>query len=290
MHCRGSFRQSVEDAPGALSAAIDAACAACDVLLLTGGVSAGDFDYVPRCLRERGAEILFHGVAVKPGKPTLFARSGSTWIFGLPGNPVSTFVICGILLRPFLYRRMGITWQPPSHQAVLAETIARREADRTELIPVRVREGAATPVEYHGSSDLNGLGAADGLLRVPRGTFEVPQGTAVAVRPYSRASWKVWQRLIPWIGTSAVTRRASPLSSSCGAWACPRSSNRRSCSSFSIAWAPPASSSVSSPPSPRPAARSPRCSPIPSPRDGSARGPWSSSSTWGRPFPSSFSG
>jgi molybdopterin molybdotransferase len=183
MRCRGSFLRSVEDEPGALSAAIDAACAACEVVLLTGGVSAGDFDYVPRCLQERGAEILFHGVAVKPGKPALFARSGACWIFGLPGNPVSTFVIFEVLVKPFLYRRMGITWQPLSYPAVLAETIKRREADRTEFIPVRMRDGAATPVAYHGSSDLNGLGAADGLLRVPRGTFEVPKGTAVEVRP-----------------------------------------------------------------------------------------------------------
>ena len=67
---------------------------------------------MPRCLEELGAEILFHGVAVKPGKPTLFARRGDTWIFGLPGNPVSTFVIFEVFVRPFLYRRMGIDWTP----------------------------------------------------------------------------------------------------------------------------------------------------------------------------------
>jgi molybdopterin molybdotransferase len=183
MHCPSGAPLAVEDLPGPLAAAIGAACAISELVLLTGGVSAGDFDYVPQCLREQGADILFHGVAVKPGKPSLFARRGPTWIFGLPGNPVSTFVIFELFVKPFLYRRMGLPWEPPSQSVVLAETYRRRIADRTEFHPVRVSGGKATPLAFHGSSHLNALGHANALMRVERGINEVAEGTPIEVRP-----------------------------------------------------------------------------------------------------------
>jgi molybdopterin molybdotransferase len=183
LHCPSSAPRSVEDLPGPLAAAIDEACRTSELGLLTGGVSAGDFDYVPQCLKEQGAEILFHGVAVKPGKPSLFARRGTAWIFGLPGNPVSTFVIFELFVKPFLYRRMGLPWEPPSQRVVLAETYRRRAADRTEFHPVRVSGGTATPLAFHGSSHLNALGQANALMRVERGVHEVAGGTPIEVRP-----------------------------------------------------------------------------------------------------------
>jgi molybdopterin molybdotransferase len=102
MKCSSSLRTGVEDQPTPLAAAIRESLSNCDVLLLTGGVSAGSFDFVPDCLRGLGAEVLFHGVAVKPGKPALFARRGGQYVFGLPGNPVSTFVIFELFVKPFL--------------------------------------------------------------------------------------------------------------------------------------------------------------------------------------------
>ena len=152
------------------------------MLLLTGGVSEGDFDYVPRCLEELGADILFHGVAVKPGKPTLFARRGDTWIFGLPGNPVSTFVIFEVFVRPFLYRRMGIDWSPRTVRGTLGAPVRRKTAERTEFLPVTVRQGVVTPVAFHGSAHLNALGGADGLIRVEKGVAEVARGTEIDAR------------------------------------------------------------------------------------------------------------
>jgi molybdopterin molybdotransferase len=179
--CRAAT--TVEDEPGALSAAIEKALARCDVVLLTGGVSEGDFDFVPGCLRGLGAEILFHHVAVKPGKPTLFARRGEKFLFGLPGNPVSVFVIFEVFVKPFLYRRMGIDWDPPTYRGVLAEAVRRRNVERTEFLPVRVRRGGVTPVAFHGSSHLNALSEADGLIRVEKGVSEIPIGTEIDVRP-----------------------------------------------------------------------------------------------------------
>lgn len=183
MRCPGRARTGVEDRPGPLAAAIEEALSGCDVLLLTGGVSVGSFDHVPGCLEEMGAEIFFHGVAVKPGKPTLFARRGEQYIFGLPGNPVSTFVIFELLVKPFLFRRMGIDWTPASHRGTLARAISRNTADRTEFLPVRVRQGLVEAVGYHGSAHLNALAEADGLVRIEVGVHELLEGTQVDVRP-----------------------------------------------------------------------------------------------------------
>jgi molybdopterin molybdotransferase len=119
---------------------------------------------------------------VKPGKPSLLARRGDSWIFGLPGNPVSTFVIFEIMVKPFLYRRMGIDWTPPSCRGALAEAVKRRSVERTEFLPVRLREGAVGLVPFHGSAHLDALGEADGLIRVERGVASIERGTEVDVR------------------------------------------------------------------------------------------------------------
>ena len=183
MRCPCGPYEMVEDSPEALSAALRAALASADLVLLTGGVSAGDFDYVPGSLRDLGAEILFHGVAVKPGKPVLFARRGKGFIFGLPGNPVSTFVMFEVFVKPFLYRRMGIEWAPPAVRGVVTERISRRLAERAEFLPVRMRQGLVRQVAFHGSSHQNALAEADGLIRVEKGVTEIVQGTEIDVRP-----------------------------------------------------------------------------------------------------------
>jgi molybdopterin molybdotransferase len=182
MRCPCRQAGTVADEPAALSRALQGAMQGCGLLLLTGGVSEGDFDYVPRCLQELGAEILFHGVAVKPGKPTLFARRGGTWIFGLPGNPVSTFVIFEVFVKPFLYRRMGIDWVPRTVRGTLGASVRRRSVERAEFLPVTVRQGVVTPVSFHGSAHLNALGGADALIRVELGVAEVARGTEIDAR------------------------------------------------------------------------------------------------------------
>ena len=183
MGCPSRYLGTVADQRDVLTHALARALEQCEVVLLTGGVSEGDFDFVPRCLEELRAEILFHGVAVKPGKPTLFARRGDRFVFGLPGNPVSSFVIFEVFVKPFLYRRMGIEWSAPVFRGRLAAAISRTASDRTEFLPVRVRGGEVTPVAYHGSAHLNALGDADGLVRVEKGIQSLAKGVEVDVRP-----------------------------------------------------------------------------------------------------------
>jgi molybdopterin molybdotransferase len=182
MGCRSRSFGVIADEEGPLAAAIETALSFSDLLLITGGVSAGDFDFVPQSLAALGAEVLFHGIAVKPGKPALFARRGEGYVFALPGNPVSTFVIFEVLVKPFLFRRMGLDWSPPCLRAVLAKEIRRGHTERTEFLPVRVKGGSVFPIAFHGSSHLNALAEADGLVRVPKGVAVIPEGTQIDVR------------------------------------------------------------------------------------------------------------
>lgn len=183
MRCPSRFIGPVADQPDALRAAVATALDSCRLVLLTGGVSEGDYDYVPRVLESLGAEVLFHGVAIKPGKPTLFARMGDRFIFGLPGNPVSTFVIFEVLVKELLFRLMGFDWSPPSFAAQLGERIARRSTERTEFLPVRIQDGTAFPVAYHGSADLNAFAETHGLVRIEKGVAAIDKGERIDVRP-----------------------------------------------------------------------------------------------------------
>jgi len=183
LRCPSRFLGVVVDQPAPLSRLIESALSSCELVLLTGGVSAGDFDFVPRCLLELGAQVLFHGVAVKPGKPTLFARRGERYVFGLPGNPVSSFVIFEIFVKPFLHRWMGLDWKPHVFRARLGAEVHRRGTDRTEFLPVSARDGRVAPVAYHGSAHLNALGDAYGLIRMEKGADTLEEGAEVDVRP-----------------------------------------------------------------------------------------------------------
>ncbi len=183
MRCPARRRGIVADEPARLKDAMARALDEHELVLLSGGVSVGDFDYVPRCLEDLGAEILFHGVAVKPGKPTLFAGRGGSWVFGMPGNPVSTFVIFEVLVKPFLYGRMGLDWEPILFRCTLDEAVHRTDVERLEYLPVRVRGGVVTPIAFHGSAHLNALGEADGLIVMERGVAEIKRGTEIDVRP-----------------------------------------------------------------------------------------------------------
>jgi len=98
---------TVGDDRAAIAAAVRAALAEADMLLVTGGVSVGDFDFTRAALEDLGAEIVFAGVAIKPGKPLLFARADGKPIFGLPGNPVAALVCAEEFVRPALERLQG---------------------------------------------------------------------------------------------------------------------------------------------------------------------------------------
>jgi molybdopterin molybdotransferase len=151
-----------------------------DVLVLSGGVSMGKSDLVPRVLNELGVRTVFHQVAQRPGKPLWFgvARSGAT-VFGLPGNPVSTFVCVARYVLPTLSIAMG---QPPgaAEQIALGAPVTVNRA-LTWFVPVRVAvdDGGrawAVPRRTNGSGDFTALAGTDGFVELPPGPNTYPQG------------------------------------------------------------------------------------------------------------------
>jgi molybdopterin molybdotransferase len=151
-----------------------------DVIVMSGGVSKGKFDYIPNILEELGVEKKFHFVRQRPGKPFWFGRykNGNGVVFALPGNPVSTFVGLYRYVIPFLYRSAGL--EPVVVQAQLEEDF-RFEPDLTYFLQVKLRfneQGVllARPVPGLGSGDLANLLEADGLLELPTGQTEYKFG------------------------------------------------------------------------------------------------------------------
>ncbi len=153
-----------------------------DVVIICGGVSVGDFDFVPEVLKQNDVDLLFEKIAIKPGKPTVFGMSDNVFCFGMPGNPVSGFVIFELLVKPFLYKMMGHDYKHCKIVARLEETIKRKRAQRQNWIPV-VMTGpdSARPIEYHGSAHIDALCGADGLISMDVGVTEINKETSVRV-------------------------------------------------------------------------------------------------------------
>jgi molybdopterin molybdotransferase len=157
------------DQKGALRSLIEKALEA-DMLLLSGGVSMGKYDFVEDALAELGAEFYFSSVAIRPGKPLVFGRVRGKFFFGLPGNPVSGFVTCNLFARPAIGVLMGSGFERPSFlRARLAKSVHHRTG-LTTFMPARIETRDAEPVVslvgWQGSGDLVGVAEANGFLVV----------------------------------------------------------------------------------------------------------------------------
>lgn len=183
MGIKADYHGIAGDTTAALKEKIKNACLKNRVILLTGGVSMGDYDYVPEVMAEAGFELKFSSVAVQPGKPTVFGSREDQWFFGLPGNPVSSFVLFEMLVKPFLYHLMGHQWQPLELILSISEDFSRRKAERKSMIPVRITGSSASPVEYHGSAHIHSYTMANGIMIVEPGVTFIKKGDPVNVRP-----------------------------------------------------------------------------------------------------------
>jgi molybdopterin molybdotransferase len=151
-----------------------------EVLILSGGVSMGRFDLVPKVLEELGVHCLLHGVAQRPGRPMWFGTSDAgRSVFALPGNPVSTLVCLVRYVVPALYEAMGLP-PAPGERVALAAPI-RWPPALTGFMPVRIAadESArpwATPCPTNGSGDFASLALTDGFVELPPGPAELAKG------------------------------------------------------------------------------------------------------------------
>ncbi|HIJ67271.1 MAG TPA: molybdopterin molybdotransferase MoeA [Planctomycetes bacterium] len=172
-----------KDTVGEIDSLIKKAAGENDIVIVCGGVSVGDFDFVPEVFRQNNFDLLFEKVAVKPGKPTVFGLSEKVFCFGVPGNPVSSFVIFNLLIKPFVYKLMGYDYRPRDIRMPLAESVSRKNTKRKSWIPVVITENfSAVPVEYHGSAHIDSLCGADGLINFEIGAAEIEKDTVVTVR------------------------------------------------------------------------------------------------------------
>ena len=157
-----------------------------DVLVVSGGVSVGPHDHVRPAFEAAGVEEVFWRVRVKPGKPLWFGRRGTTLVFGLPGNPLSTIVGFCVFIEPALRRLQGETDARPRLEAGRLTAPAQASDGRTTFLTAALRPGAdgvleATPTERQGSHMTGALGESDGFAVAPEEAGELPAGAAVDV-------------------------------------------------------------------------------------------------------------
>ncbi|MEN6374381.1 MAG: gephyrin-like molybdotransferase Glp [Smithella sp.] len=152
-----------------------------DVVLLSGGVSMGDYDLVPEALKANGVDILFSRVAMQPGKPLTFGTKNKTAIFAFPGNPVSTFLPFELMAKPFIYKLMGHEYSPNTVTLTTGENFKRKTGERRAFVPVKIKENEVYPVEFHSSAHVSALCFAEGIINFPIGVLEIKKGENVNV-------------------------------------------------------------------------------------------------------------
>ncbi|HXR33393.1 MAG TPA: gephyrin-like molybdotransferase Glp [Verrucomicrobiae bacterium] len=160
-----------------------------DVLVLSGGVSMGKYDLVESVLQAMGAKFFFDAVAIRPGKPTVFARCRDAFVFGLPGNPVSTMVTFLLFVVPALDLLSGAPARPlPLLEATLGESMEEKPG-MTHFLPARVEwlggPAEVRPLRWQGSGDIAALSRANCFLVVPADRQDIAAGEKVSVLPRS---------------------------------------------------------------------------------------------------------
>ncbi|MGX9357003.1 molybdopterin-binding protein [Roseobacteraceae bacterium S113] len=167
-----------------ISTAFDQARAQADVLITSGGASAGDEDHVSALLSARGAMEMWR-IAVKPGRPLALGLWDGMPVFGLPGNPVAAMVCAVVFARPALSLLAGQGWCAPQGFAMPAGFTKVKKPGRSEFQRARVRDGQVEVFKSEGSGRISGLVWADGLVALPHEALDVQPGTPVMYYPWS---------------------------------------------------------------------------------------------------------
>ncbi|MDD5306492.1 MAG: molybdopterin molybdotransferase MoeA [Deltaproteobacteria bacterium] len=161
-----------------------------DSVIVTGGVSAGAYDFVRDVLPRLGVEVHFDKLAVKPGRPTVFGTRGRKMIFGLPGNPVSALVMARVLVQPAFEKRMGLARPGPRRARARLACAIDKKPDRLWFVHGVLDTGeplSVAPVESRGSADLPAATRGNCLIVAPRGESRVEAGEQVDVLVWARS-------------------------------------------------------------------------------------------------------
>jgi molybdenum cofactor synthesis domain-containing protein len=172
-------RPPAPDSVESLAAALEACAADADLIVFSGGSSVGDRDLVSDVIAGRG-EMVFHGIAVRPGKPTAFAIVRGKPFFGMPGNPTSCLSNAYILLVPFLRALARLPAHAPRTVRVPLGRRIASAVNRHQFYTVTIGDGGAQPA-FKGSGDITSLSRADGYIEIPADQSVVEAGTLVDV-------------------------------------------------------------------------------------------------------------
>jgi molybdopterin molybdotransferase len=156
-----------------------------DVLLFSGAVSKGKYDFLPEVFEELDVEKLFHKVAQRPGKPFFYGQTNTCSVFGFPGNPISTFVNCLAYFYPWYYKSVGI--ETNQETAVLGEDVSFKPS-LTYFLQVKLESEngklVAFPITGNGSGDLASLVNTDAFIQLPSDKMEFKKGEAFPILKY----------------------------------------------------------------------------------------------------------
>jgi molybdenum cofactor synthesis domain-containing protein len=178
-----AVRQAIGGVSGLANSQTKTDAGPIDLLVLTGGSSVGEHDLVIDILREQG-EVLFHGIAVKPGKPTALARIGRLLVLGMPGNPTSCLSNAYVLLVPLLRATARLPVHQPQIVKATLTVAVESPRDRHQFMPVRLdQQGNATPT-FKGSGEITSLSQADGYFEIPTSIARIDAGSIVDVTLY----------------------------------------------------------------------------------------------------------
>jgi molybdopterin molybdotransferase len=173
----------VPDNRETLRGRLDNAAQDVDVILTSGGASAGDEDHVSALLEEAGAMALWR-MAIKPGRPLALGLWQGVPVFGLPGNPVAALVCALIFARPAMAVLAGAGWSDPQGFEVPAAFAKSKKAGRREYLRARLRNGQAEVFASEGSGRISGLSWAEGLVELPEPAAEIKPGDMVRYIPF----------------------------------------------------------------------------------------------------------
>lgn len=183
--CEVGLRQRVGDSGQDLVAALKAAAESCQVILTSGGISAGWHDLVRPSIESLGGRFSFHKLRMRPGKPIAFGTLDSSFFFCLPGNPVSSLVTFEVFVRPALMKLMGHQWRPRTAQARLLEPLKKRAGFTVYFRGVAQVEDEGVTVSLtgpQGSHQLRSMVDANCLIKVQEDVAELAAGATVEIR------------------------------------------------------------------------------------------------------------
>lgn len=186
LSCNGKFYGRVKDDENEIRNILCKALDENDIILITGGVSMGDFDYVHKILLEIGVNQIFHGLSMKPGKPLFFGKLNNKAVFALPGNSVSAYMTFEIMVKPYILSSFGLTYNNNYIKAVLFEDFKRKDAERLEFVPVKLyfenTKLYVKLIKYNNSSMISSFSEANGILKIEIGIENLKSGEIVDVR------------------------------------------------------------------------------------------------------------